>query len=91
MKKTRRIKLLGFSQLFTVLLVPQGVWSQEVHEHTFTASSNGFCTSCSTGYQQPEVEESDEAPYLIANAGQLYWFAEHVNNAYLDSKIKIKY
>lgn len=61
-----------------------------MHEHTFTASSNGFCTSCSTGYQQPEVEESDEAPYLIANAGQLYWFAEHVNNAYLDSKNKDK-
>lgn len=45
----------------------------------------GFCTACG-GYQTPEIDPGEYAEdtwddtYLIYNAGQLYWFADHVNN-----------
>ena len=53
-------------------------------EHNFTEASNGFCTRC--GKYQPcttaseNNSGSDSNPYLIENAGQLYWFAAVVNN-----------
>ena len=40
---------------------------------------DGFCIECGKGYQKPEGEGTEEAPYRIANAGQLYWFARCVN------------
>ena len=41
--------------------------------------SNGFCSVCD-GYEPPAGEGSDAIPYEIANAGQLYWFADKVTN-----------
>ena len=41
--------------------------------------SNGFCSVCD-GYEMPAGEGSDAIPYEIANAGQLYWFADKVTN-----------
>ncbi len=38
---------------------------------------NGFCTACDT--YQPAILNED-GYYEIANAGQLYWFANEVNN-----------
>jgi len=38
----------------------------------------GFCTNCG-GYEEATFNEEDSY-YEIANAGQLYWFAEYVNN-----------
>ncbi len=43
-------------------------------EHNF--NSNGFCTVCET-YQPAELNESGY--YEITNAGQLFWFANHIN------------
>lgn len=39
---------------------------------------NGFCTNCEDGYQ-PATDTNEDGVYEIANAGQLYWFMEHVN------------
>ena len=41
---------------------------------------NGFCTDegCTSPYEQPETD--DNGTYQIANAGNLYWFAEQVND-----------
>lgn len=33
-----------------------------------------------TNLQQPSGEGNAESPYLIGNAGNLYWFAKHVND-----------
>lgn len=43
--------------------------------------TNGFCSSDGTHYQAPEGEGTAEKPYEIANAGNLYWFAEQANAA----------
>ena len=40
-------------------------------------NSNGFCTICN-GYQ-PATKNTEDC-YEIGNAGQLYWFADKVNN-----------
>ena len=40
---------------------------------------NGFCTKDSTHYQPATLNETTEN-YEISNAGQLYWFADKVNN-----------
>ena len=45
--------------------------------------SNGFCSSCG-GYERPAGQGTVEAPYLIDNAGKLYWFAAVVNSGYGD-------
>ena len=44
--------------------------------HIFIETSNGFCTACDT-YQPATLNESGY--YEIGNAGQLFWFANHVN------------
>ena len=44
-------------------------------QHTFRA--DGFCSVCD-GYQPAEL--NDDNVYEIGNAGQLYWFADKVNN-----------
>ena len=63
----------------------------EIHTETIyndvhiVFDGNGFCTSCG-GYQKPTVNPGEDAEwdyddvYLIYNAGQLYWFADYVNN-----------
>ena len=40
---------------------------------------NGFCETCGA-YQQPSGSGTTSDPYLIKNAGNLYWFAAKVNN-----------
>ncbi len=39
---------------------------------------NGFCTVC--GGFEPATDENEDGVFEIANAGQLYWFADKVNN-----------
>lgn len=51
-----------------------------VHE---TKYENGFCIYCD-GYQPCNGEGTEDSPYLIGNAGQLYWFAAAVNGNYRD-------
>ena len=47
--------------------------------HDFTGATNGICILCDKGYQKPEGEGTEESPYKITNAGELYWFARCVN------------
>ena len=55
-------------------------------EHSFTEDSNGFCMGCrkyqpcGCDTESQDDPGSDSNPYLIENAGQLYWFAAVVNN-----------
>ncbi len=54
-------------------------------ENHVAGFENGFCTACG-GYEKPEVDPGESLEwdyddvYLISNAGQLYWFADYVNN-----------
>jgi len=41
--------------------------------------NNGFCTLCDS-CKIPEGSGTKESPYLIDNAGKLYWFASRVND-----------
>ena len=41
--------------------------------HSF---KNGICSRCEA-YEEPEIKDNY---YQIENAGQLYWFANHINN-----------
>ncbi|MGN0621563.1 MAG: hypothetical protein ACI4I9_06825, partial [Porcipelethomonas sp.] len=50
-------------------------------EHDFT-DNNGFCKGC--GCYEPAV--LNNGVYEISNAGQLYWFADKVNNDYTNFK-----
>ncbi len=50
-------------------------------EHDFT-DNNGFCNGC--GCYEPAV--LNNGVYEISNAGQLYWFADKVNNDYTNFK-----
>ncbi len=55
---------------------------------------NGFCTSCG-GYQKPVMDPGEDPEwefddvYLIYNAGQLYWFADYVNNVDNETNVKL--
>lgn len=59
--------------------IPRGVFgtlsasAEDGHDYV-----NGFCTDegCTSPYEQPETD--DNGTYQIANAGNLYWFAEQV-------------
>ena len=44
---------------------------------------NGFCTSCDA-YEPCGGSGTEEDPYTIGNAGQLYWYAAIVNEGYGD-------
>ena len=44
---------------------------------------NGFCSADDTHYEAPEL--NSEGYYEIGNAGELYWFAAHVNAGNLTS------
>ena len=51
--------------------------TQEVSiEHDY--NENGFCTVC--GAYQPALDSDGDGYLEIGNAGQLYWFADKVNN-----------
>ena len=45
--------------------------------------TNGFCSKVTTHYEAPELNA--EGYYEIGNAGELYWFAAHVNAGNLTS------
>ena len=55
-------------------------YANEVRTPVYTAHSyeNGFCTACDA--YQPATDSDGDGYYEIGNAGQLYWFAEQVNN-----------
>lgn len=55
----------------------------EEHTHTY---ENGFC-SCGEN-EAPEQDEN--SAYLIKNAGNLYWFAKHVNDGNIQANAKLK-
>lgn len=73
--KRQRNKLIAM--LMLVILVPCIAWAQS---HSYI---NGFCTDedCSDKYE-PAAERNGW--YEISNVGQLYWFAEQVNNGSTD-------
>ena len=50
-------------------------------EHIY--DTNGFCTFC--GKYEP-AEQNSKGEYEIGNTGQLYWFADKVNNDYANYK-----
>ncbi len=85
MKKRRSRILAWLLACFMVLSVIQGTgWgsltvqaeesNEEERGHTY---ENGFCKACDA--YEPAVLNSNNA-YEIGNAGQLYWFADKVNN-----------
>ena len=43
-----------------------------------TFDANGFCTEDGSHYE-PAADTDNNGVYEIGNAGQLYWFMEHVN------------
>jgi len=58
-------------------------------ETGFHRYKNGFCVYCD-GFETPEGSGAEESPYLIDNAGKLYWFASQVNNNYIYNNIQGK-
>lgn len=68
----------------TVLNGVGTVSNYEGEIHTHSVYENGFCTECDA-FEIPVLNDNntDDASddfYEIANAGNLYWFAERVNN-----------
>ncbi len=53
-----------------------GRYTNEAHPY-----ENGFCPNCDA-FERPDGEGDYSAPYLIDNAGKLYWFAAEVNRGY---------
>ena len=49
----------------------------EVHSHSFN-NNDGFCSSCDA-YQEPD--QDDSGVFQIANAGNLFWFANYCNES----------
>lgn len=76
--KRHRNKLFTMLMLVMALFIPQWGWAQS---HSYT---NGLCTDvdCSDKYQPAKLNEKDDW-YEISNAGQLYWFANEVDNGRL--------
>ena len=73
----------GCSQSVTVTpaavgLTDQVLLSETIPVHSF--DTDGFCTKCDSGYQPAELRDG---VYEISNAGQLYWFAQQVNQGAL--------
>jgi len=52
----------------------------ECDAHSYDDS--GFCTVCTQGYKQPAV--ASNGVYQISTAGELYWFAQAINNGIID-------
>lgn len=63
-------KSIGQWNAFTIL----PICSSE-SDHNFV---NGICTKC--GAYEPAVDSNSDGYYEIGNAGQLFWFAAHVNS-----------
>ncbi len=50
---------------------------------------NGFCTNCA-GFEAAQYNEEEyDGYYEISNAGQLFWFAEYVNNVSNEANAKL--
>ncbi len=75
--------LLSLIMILTLLpnqlLMASEVQSGDTCMHT--EYENGFCKNCDA-YEQPTGSGTDEDPYLIDNAGKLYWFSAVVNGGY---------
>lgn len=41
---------------------------------------NGFCSECG-GYETPSGEGTEASPWLVSNAGELYWVAQRVHGS----------
>ena len=54
------------------------------HDDAVTEYSDGFCLICDGFETPPKDTEREGEPYVITNAGQLYWFAARVNKGYRD-------
>ena len=87
LKKKTMMAMLSLAMTFTAFGAVGGVTAlaaEGEHTHTYT---NGFCETVAgeTHYEAPTLNnngtESNTADdyYEIGNAGELYWFAEHVN------------
>ncbi|MEE1057596.1 MAG: GLUG motif-containing protein [Acutalibacteraceae bacterium] len=65
----------------------------EYYGEVITHSSfddDGFCTDCDNGYKKPVVERGKwNDIYLISNAGELFWFADYVNDVTGDVHAKL--
>ena len=60
-----------------------GYSNTEGKQQTAKYNENGFCIYCG-GYEPAHGNGTEADPYLISNAGQLYWFAAVVNTRYGD-------
>ena len=87
-------------ELYEITLEYKGVTYTDTKKFTLKSDNhigevvNGFCSECG-GYQKPEVDPGDDPEwgyddvYLIYNAGQLYWFADYINNVSNDAYAKL--
>jgi len=78
------------SELYEVTFEYEGVTYTDTKSFALKSDNhtgelvNGFCTTCG-GYQKPEVDLGEDPEwdyddvYLISNAGQLYWYAQKLN------------
>ncbi len=57
-----------------------------VCHHTFADNANGFCIDCGAG---EEPLRNTDGCYEIGNAGQLYWFAAHVNEGNTNANARL--
>ena len=76
------ISSVGIGSLSGGVLLASAEEDTSTHEHSYdTGNTNGFCDveGCTEPYQPAEDSDGD-GTYEIANAGQLYWFAEQVVN-----------
>lgn len=94
MERMRRWLSLALVLVLVLSYVPANVFAAEdkvtsclangdTPSHSF--NDNGFCTVCDTGYQEPEGSGTSADPYKIANGGNLYWFAQAVDNGNKDA------
>ena len=63
---------------FTMPSSDVNVTAQFIKIHNCKFDENGFCTVCDAF--EPATDENNDGVYEIGNAGQLYWFADKVNN-----------
>ncbi len=64
----------------TIAYTNDAALKDKTKPHTFTETSNGFCSECAVeGVYQPATDSDGDGYYEIDNAGKLYWFAQQVN------------
>ncbi len=57
-----------------------GEFDKTNHDETVKFDINGFCPSNCDTYESATGSGTEDAPYQISNAGQLFWFAQQVNS-----------